>query len=188
MIKFPFNERKAAQSAAYLLHLHGGSMNYMALIKLLYLADRRALIERGLPITGDYLVSMPHGPVLSRVLDLINMGKPEPLTVWFEYVGEPRAHNVRALVSVTDKTAEELSPYELRLLRETHATYGQLDRFRLRDLTHTLPEWVDPKGSSHPIPPEDILRAASKSEEEIERVASDAAELWLLSSLESHEW
>lgn len=185
MIKFPFSERKAAQSAAYLVHLHGGSMNYMALIKLLYLADRRALIERGLPITGDYMVSMPQGPVLSRVLDLINMGKPELPTSWFEYLSEPRAYNVRSVVSVTDKTAEELSPYELRLLREIHAAYGHLDRFKLRDLTHTLPEWTDPRGSSYPIPPEDILRAANKSEEEIERIAGDAAELWLFSSLEN---
>ena len=39
-------------------------MAYIKLIKLMYLADRRCLIETGFPITGDRMVSMPKGPEL----------------------------------------------------------------------------------------------------------------------------
>ena len=49
-MEFFFDERKAAQAASVLLERHGGSMPYIKLIKLLYLADREALIESGLPI------------------------------------------------------------------------------------------------------------------------------------------
>ena len=49
-------------------------MSYMKLIKLLYLADREALLRWGRPITFDAYVSMDRGPVLSSVLDLINGG------------------------------------------------------------------------------------------------------------------
>ena len=69
-MEFVFNDRKTAQAAAWLLDRQEGRMPYLKLIKLLYLADRQSLIESGYPITGDRLVSMDRGPVLSRVLDL----------------------------------------------------------------------------------------------------------------------
>ena len=46
-------------------------MEYIKLIKLMYLVDRAALNERGWPISTDVYVSMAHGPVLSRTYDLI---------------------------------------------------------------------------------------------------------------------
>lgn len=52
-MKQVFNERKAAQAAAYLLHKAEGTMDYRQLMALLYLADRRSLIETGHSITGD---------------------------------------------------------------------------------------------------------------------------------------
>jgi hypothetical protein len=58
-IKFVFNEKKAAQAAAYLLKLHGGKMDYRKLLTLLYLADRKLLAERGRTITGDEFVNAP---------------------------------------------------------------------------------------------------------------------------------
>jgi uncharacterized phage-associated protein len=58
-VRFPFDERKAAQAAAYLLKKHDGRLNFMKLIKLLYLADRKSLLENGKPITGDRMLAMP---------------------------------------------------------------------------------------------------------------------------------
>ncbi len=84
-MRYLFEEKKAAQAAAYLLKLHGEPMKYFVLIKLLYLADRQSLIETGLPITGDKMVSMPHGPVLSQILDLIQAGKQDDSSPWFHY-------------------------------------------------------------------------------------------------------
>ena len=48
-----FDEVKATQAAAKLLKQSGGSLSHMALIKLLYRADREAIRRWGLPITTD---------------------------------------------------------------------------------------------------------------------------------------
>ena len=41
-IEFKFNEEKATQAALYLLSKSNGNMEYIRLIKLLYLADKKA--------------------------------------------------------------------------------------------------------------------------------------------------
>ena len=66
------NERKVSQMAAYFLYKRGGRMSHLKLMKLLYLADRESLRLYGLSMTGDCLVSMPHGPVLSMTLNLMD--------------------------------------------------------------------------------------------------------------------
>jgi uncharacterized phage-associated protein len=173
-MRFRLNERKAAQAAAYLLHRHSGRLPYMVLIKLLYLADRRSLVETGLPITGDRMVSMPYGPVLSGVLDLVAHGPSIP-SLWLEYVSEPDGYDVTAARAAVETDA--LSAYELEVLDEIDASYGRLSKWALVDFCHTLPEWQDPQGSSLSIEPEDILRSAELAEAEIRRIAEDAHEL-----------
>lgn len=156
-------------------------MNLMALLKLLYLADRTALIETGYTITGDRMVSMPHGPVLSRIYDLAKWGGTDD--PWYEYITERTNYDV-ALAKPQPET-DELSDYEIAVLRSTYEMYGSLDRFELRDLTHTLPEWTDPEGSSCPIDPVVILRSEGKSDAEIERLSRVAEEMYFLAQLDS---
>lgn len=183
VMRFPFKEKKAAQAAAYLLAKHHDQrLNYMKLIKLLYLADRAALVQRGKPITGACMVSMPYGPVLSEVLNLINLGpryeEPRP---WLEYISGPEAYEVRCVSA--DSEYDELSQNERRVLDETDATFGRMNRWALVDWTHELPEWRDPRGSSFPIDPTEILRAEGRSERDIQRIAQDAAQALLLEKL-----
>lgn len=173
-MRFRLNERKAAQAAAYLLRRHAGRLPYIKLIKLLYLADRQALVETGLPITGDRMVSMPHGPVLSQILDFIAHG-PVGTPIWFEYVSEPVNHDV--LLAESAPTFDALSAYDRQVLDAIDAQYGAMDKWALRDLCHRLPEWKDPEGSSCPIDPADILRSEHVPEDEIRRIAEDADEL-----------
>jgi hypothetical protein len=129
-MRFPFNERKAAQSAAYLLRLHGGRLNYMALIKLLYLADRQALIECGTTITGDRPFSLPHGPVLSMILDRISMGRDEQKCPWFDYVSEAQGYEVSLMEA--SPSSDELSTFETELLGAVHRQFGHLNQWQLR--------------------------------------------------------
>ena len=58
-----------------------------------------------------------------------------------------------------------------------------MNKWRLRDYTHTLPEWRDPHGSSFPIDPADILRGEGRSDEEITSLVEKAEEDWFLDSL-----
>lgn len=177
MIRFPFRELKAAQAVAHLLKRHDNEMHYLQLIKLLYLADRQALIERGLPITGDRLVAMDRGPVLSEIKDLLTM-EPEPEAhgrAWREYVSEPVSYKVKG--QKTDPDVDELSEYEIAILDQVDDEFGAIDRFELSKWTHDLPEWTDPHGSSLPIDPAEILVHAGKSRSAIAEIADEAEQL-----------
>jgi len=66
-----FSEPVVTQMAAYLLKKRGNRMAFIKLIKLLYLAERKAVSKWAEPISGDHFVSMPHGPVLSQTYELI---------------------------------------------------------------------------------------------------------------------
>lgn len=181
-MRFFFNQRKAAQAAAYLVKLHGGQINLMALLKLLYLADRTALVQTGYTITGDHMVSMPHGPVLSCIYDSAKWGKTED-DPWYEYISERTNHEV----SLANPKLEfdELSEYEIEVLTSIHDDYGKLTQWELRALTHRLPEWQDPNGSSLPIDPITILRTEGKSDVEIKALAHMAEEVLFLEELRS---
>lgn len=182
--RFFFNENKAAQAAAYLVRLNGGQMNVMSLIKILYLADRRALVLRGRPITGDEMVSMPHGPVLSRIYDEIKWGAGEEgqgRRPWYDYLTE-RQSDVVALQEEEPPT-DELSNFERQILQEAHGKYGHFGPWDLRRLTHGLPEYDDPRGSSFPIDPIVILRAEGWSDSDIQEALMDAREEMFLCQL-----
>jgi len=69
-----FDEQRTAQAAAFFLHKAEGRMPLFKLMKLLYLAERESYRRYGEPISGDQLVSTPHGPALSLTLDMMNGG------------------------------------------------------------------------------------------------------------------
>ena len=79
-----------------MLYRGGGSLPLIKLVKLLYLAERLSLQRYGEPITGDKLVSMPHGPVLSMTYDHINGALPSMEGGWDTWIAD-RADNVVAL-------------------------------------------------------------------------------------------
>ena len=170
MIEFVFSEKRAAQAAARLLRRHGGPMEYSKLIKLLYLADCRVFIETGLPITGDRMVSMKHGPVLSRIYDLVK-GETAGDGSWGAYVHPRQGYTV----SWTGREdAEELSEGEREVLDEVYAEFGSMGFGQLRHVTHQLDEWHDPDQSSKPIDPREILASAGLTALEIDVIADDA--------------
>ena len=169
-MRFVFDERRAAQAAARLLDRHDRTMPYIKLIKLLYLADRESLIETGAPITGDRFVSMRHGPVLSRVLDLIKDDCPAEDSVWHGYVARKRFD--ACLVGNTE--SKRLSDVDRGILDGVFDAYGCLKEWDVVARTHALPEWKDPGNTAIPIEPEDILRYNDFTEAEIERVAEQA--------------
>jgi uncharacterized phage-associated protein len=182
MTRRRFSEEKATQVAARLLKLRGGRMSHLKLIKLLYLAERESLTRFGAPLTYDTYVSMPHGPVLSATLDRINEHEIYQGGYWDSYITPKIDHEVslRALDAVPN---DQLSPAEEALIDDVYRRYGHLGRWELVKLTHTLPEWTDPQGSSLPIRPEDILLSEGYSEEDIAEMRSNWDEVGYASSL-----
>ncbi|MBI1852913.1 MAG: SocA family protein [Planctomycetes bacterium] len=172
-ITFRFDERKAVAAAAYLLKLADGEMPYLRLMKLLYIAERESLRRFNRPICGDRYVAMAHGPVLSKTLDLIRADEPLAGSTWSNHFQKTEHHNLRL---IDDPGVGPLSEADLQVLREAHKLCQDVDVWKLRDLTHLLPEWKDPGKSSKPIPVEEILRHLNKTEEEIEEVRQQSAE------------
>lgn len=167
-LRFAYDGQKAGELAAQLLQLAGGSMPLLKLLKLMYLADRVSLIETGFPITGDSIVAMEKGPVLSNTYDRL---KPAAGSLPF-VASEPG--NVSLIEDAP--TDGRLSDYELDVAQRIFREFGQMSGDKLiRYLHRAAPEWkAPPAGSSTPIDPADILRAAGKSQDEIDAIAQEA--------------
>lgn len=160
-----FNERKVAQMAAYLLGKSGNSMAHLKLMKLLYLADRKSMEQYGFPISGDRIVAMPHGPVLSMTLNLSNGDMESAPDGWDSLIADKEKHEISLKSTITPDELDELSQADLHVLGTVWEQFGQMGKYEIRDYTHThCPEWKDPKGSSNPIPYTHIFRALGHDE------------------------
>ena len=175
-----FDLDKATEAAAYLLAKHGGKRNYMALIKMLYLADRQALLNSGYPITGDEMYSMRNGPVLSRILDFITWGdspRSGPGAIkWQRHVGIDPQDSYAAILR-DNPGRDHLSDEELGILDDVFARFHKMNQWDLRDLTHTLAEWSN-TSSSKRIDPAEILRNEGWPTEDIQAAIRAAEQRW----------
>jgi uncharacterized phage-associated protein len=156
-------------------------MSYLKLIKLLYIVDREALIRWGRPVTTDRYASMDQGPVVSHIYNLITGEMPPGIRTYWQECISPRPNHEVELVN--DPGDDELSKAEEDLIDEVFAEHGQKSRWVLVNYTHDLPEWQDPNGSSIPISHRDILRAAHKTDAEIEAVESELESLAAVEAL-----
>lgn len=162
-----FDEKKATGLATYFLQLAGGTINKMKLIKLMYLVDRASLCEMGQFVTNDDLYSLPYGPFLSHVDDLIDKQRQEP-SLWDRYITAPKNYNISLTkISPTD-VQMSLSEYEQTLADKIYQQYGKMDKWDLVDLLHKiLPEWENPgEGNRKPIDIQKILASCGKTPEE----------------------
>ncbi len=174
-VRFAYNEGKAGEMAAYLLNWAGGQMGRLKLIKLIYIADRRSIVETGFSITGDCIVGMKKGPVLSATLDRLE-GEVKGRGEVARYVAPVTARYGARLIADPPSTPLWLSTYELDVLKDVHREFGGLSGEDLVQwLHHNAPEWKEPTGSGHvDIDPRDILVAAGWSADAIEAMVAEA--------------
>ncbi len=171
-IRYKFQEQKTTEASGVLLHLAGGKMPYLKLLKLLYISDRIALQEWERPITYDTYVCMNYGPVLSTTFDLIKGNIPQS-QFWNAAIIRHGRYDLRVKDGLPIK---KLSKAEVDLLNRVYALYGKMDKFQLAEFTHAFPEYKDPQGHSIPIMVEDILSGMGYSPSEVERVRSEIIE------------
>jgi uncharacterized phage-associated protein len=165
-----FQHKRATQAAARLLFRRGGRMSYMKLLKLMYLADRKALLQFGRPITYDRYVSMDHGPVLSQTYNLM-VAEESPTgapSYWRELISEPIKYEVS--LRVAQPPHDQLSPAQESVLDDVFDEFGAMSRWELVSLVHTLPEWQDPQGSSVPISLRDLLAGAGVDDADVDEI------------------
>ena len=142
-------------------------MNYMVLIKMLYLVDRKTLLRWGRPITGDEYFTMKLGPVLSRVHDLITEEQPpDEAHPWTESISRTKWD----VVLISNAGDSELSEAEEMVLDSVFSRFCVYlnDPFGFARWIHKhLPEIKEIEAGRIPLPIREILAAGEKSPEEI---------------------
>jgi len=177
---FFLDVRKTVQAIAVLLRATGRQrLEYLSIIKLLYIADRESWRDTGASITGDTPCAMKNGPVLSGVYDLVNLKwQREDLSVWTQYL----LCEDYDLVLRGSPGDDRLSRYEIKKLTEVAKRHENDNWRQLVEVGHSLPEWqannpanAECECGMLPIPLDDILRAVGR-ESDIDDIKRDAAE------------
>jgi uncharacterized phage-associated protein len=172
----PFHLDKTIQATAALLKTSKATrMSRLRTLKLLYIAERESLKETGRTITGDRVVAMDHGPVLSTVYNLIK-GQHADAATWDEFMRRDGEHDIQLL---RDPGNGKLSRYEIEKISNVAERFEHYNDWALVEYTHSFPEWIKNKpesGSRRKIPLEDILTAIEMLDEK-ETLRQDAAGL-----------
>lgn len=158
-----------------MLELAGGQMEYIHLIKLLYLADRQALQEWSRPITTDRFVSMKDGIVLSRILDHIKLNDCE---LWTNHIQKEGY-----LVSVKKpfEKYSKLSKADKEVMKQVYEQYKEMDTWTLiEEVIHKLAEWdssVVEKNTQKPIHLLTLFSKLNFPEDEAKEIIEDIKSL-----------
>ncbi len=172
---FRFDSEKTLQAIGVLLShsVNNKCDNYMRILKLLYIADRRSIAETGRPITGDRFVAMRRGPVLSRTYDIIKEVDSDSQE-WSHYIERKRYD----ILLIDNPGIGNLSKYEIQLLQTICDENRNLDERDMVEKTHGFQEWKknDPGNSMKPIPLSDVLEALGKQEDlpHIKKMAAES--------------
>jgi uncharacterized phage-associated protein len=165
-----FDIKKAIAAVAFLLQQQGEQLDMFLGLKMLYIADKNALIHWGKTITGDSFISMKQGPVLSRIYDLFKGTAKDKKSQqeWNAFFSQ-KVNNAIHLLKPVDIGV--LSQREKEILEKSRQEILSCAPWEVADWLHQIcPEWQDPKGSSRPIDPALILRNAGRTDEEIKTI------------------
>ena len=170
-----FNLEKSIQACYYLLKKNNFSLNYTKLIKLLYLADKKSLEESLQTITGDTYVSMPNGPVLSKLYDLImDRYRNENMQGRWNSRFSRDEYNLIIKTNHEQDALGELSPFEIQTLDKIYSQFENYNLSQIIDYVHNnCPEWKDPEGSAIPIRTKEILKSIGRTPDEIEWIIAE---------------
>jgi hypothetical protein len=179
MADYLYNEKRAAQAAAFFTKRAGGRINKYRLCKMMYYLERQTILKTGQPLFFDDLYSAPLGPVASEVnhgIDAVippkgnekknNEGKhPE----WEKHFDRKGKYD---LVLTEDPGDNELSVFNINMIYEIDELFEKFTWEELKRFFHDLPEY-EKTDSNIPISMTDILEAEGFSRDEIEDLQSD---------------
>jgi uncharacterized phage-associated protein len=143
------DERKATQVAAFFLKESDNYMrDFIKLVKLVYLADREALLELGYTLTKGTHYSLPKGPIVSEVYDWLKgrlIGE-----FWNQHIRRSGKYGVKL---ERDPGIGLLAESHILILRRVQKEYGNMRTWKLVKNVEALPEYRKPTGKrkSRPI-------------------------------------
>lgn len=166
---------KITQSLGFLLSLDNNHrMNKVKLVKLVWAADRYHLRKYGRTVTDTEYSALPHGPVSSLTLDIINSNEIALYEEDVSFVAEhitPWENDKNQVVLYNETEDDYLSDSDKEALKFAWDTFGDKDPFELADdITHQYPEWskfrehfdINNERSSRPIDLDDFFKNPSQ--------------------------
>ena len=155
-----FDVAIAAQAAAYFAKQAGGAIDWLKLIKLMYLAERNSMEKYDRPMFHDLYFSMDRGPVPSMVYYLIDGRETHP--VWSKFMCGQNGKNA-IIESTGEDDFDHLSEANTEILDELWHQFADMDGNELADWTHRkCPEWQAPQGGAARITHQSVFRSLGK--------------------------
>lgn len=154
-------------------------INYMGLIKLMYLADRESISRFGEPISYDEMYSMDYGLVLSDAYDAVKGNDIAP--PWDKYFSARNSQEdfyIGLNRQVGRPELDRLSDADIQVLDATFAKFGGMNEWDLSEYMHRhCPEWKFPNGSRIPVDERELVDALGiKGHEAIETACNIKSE------------
>jgi hypothetical protein len=153
-----FKEERTTHIAACLLQKAGGAMNHLMLMRLMYLADKIALVLARKTMTGDTAIYLGDMPALAATYDLMTNGKGSKF--WGKWISPISNDELALITQIEPSQIDMLSRFDFRVLDEVWAE---------RDAPHEFPELESINGCNRQIPVASILLAAGEDSASIKR-------------------
>jgi len=174
-MKLVFDIHKSIAAAAYLSRKWGENLTVLFLIKMLYAADREALVKWHRTITGDAPVSMDNGPVLCRIYNLVKgNARGADMQAW-DHVFQAREANairIRPEANV-EALLDYLSDREIDALDSAFQKVKKV-KGKIADWAHKeFPEWENPESASKPIDFKTVLLKEGLSDREATAIVTE---------------
>jgi hypothetical protein len=173
-----FREDKALAALSKLLEMKGGKADRYWLCKVMYFIERRSLIESGQPMFFGKLFSLPYGPIVSEVNDLLKKSTDLSIpSTWGNYL-EIEGNTVK-LIAPPDQSC--LSQFDEEVIFKEFSEHQEENFNDLSNFSHKLHEY-ESTDSRKIISYEKILRDTGATEKEIKETIE---EIYYLGSLEA---
>ena len=168
MIEFKFKKEKALEAISFILEKSENKKLQIALlVKMIYFSNRECLDKYNFALTGGELYSLPNGPIIEEVLDLLNSQS----SIY---------KRVDKVIELEEPIIEKsLSEAEIEILEDNFKKFKNYTFAQLIDYCHDkrfVPEWKDPGYSRIWIDPLDLLLLIDKNHEEIEFIKESIQE------------
>ncbi|BAQ34018.1 MULTISPECIES: Panacea domain-containing protein [Dehalococcoides] len=144
-IKF-MKMQKIVQVLNYLAIKAGGRINKLKALKLIYFADRYHLRKYGRLISNDTYYAMKLGPVPSLACDIAESDAYLDDS-YLEYAGEyihpidNGCENSIEYNSIKSADLDLFSETDIEAINYVWQKFGEIEPFRLAEMTHDYPEW-----------------------------------------------
>ncbi len=146
-VRFDFDFEKFLAAVHYLAMCRVPELDKYKVCKLLFLADKYHVVRYGRPIIGDRYCPLPHGPVPSRSLDLLNEfirseeSKREEMTQMGDVLELDKKFQNPRFVAKKKMEADEmeaLSKSDIEALDHVIKIFGARGFDELKSLTHAV--------------------------------------------------